>query len=155
MEAQRASVSLMSTADLIRRTVALVMEPMGITVQQYNVLRILRGAGMEGLPTLEIAERMVEQTPGITRLLDRLEAKGLVGRERCPRDRRQVTCRVTETGLALLARLDAPVAEAERVALAGLTQAQLQQLIMLLDRTRNGLQVALSARRAEHTEETS
>ena len=110
------AVSLMRTADLVRRAVAVVIDGQGITLQQYNVLRILRGAGGEGLPTLEIAERMIEQTPGITRLLDRLEAKQLVGRERCPADRRQVTCRISREGLRLLAALDGPVAEAERVA---------------------------------------
>ena len=149
------AVSLMRTSDLVRRSVGAVIDARGITLQQYNVLRILRGAGAEGLPTLEIAERMIEQTPGITRLLDRLEAKKLVRRERCPADRRQVTCRITEDGLALLAGLDAPVAEAERMALSGLSPMQLSQLILLLDRTRNGLHAVLAARRAETTEEAS
>ena len=63
----------MRAADLVRRRVTCVLEPHDITGQQYNVLRILRGAGAEGLPTLEIAQRMIEQTPGITRLIDRLE----------------------------------------------------------------------------------
>ncbi|HEY0370757.1 MAG TPA: MarR family transcriptional regulator, partial [Thermoanaerobaculia bacterium] len=111
--------------------------------------------GEGGLPTLEIAERMIEQTPGITRLLDRLEGKALVRRERCPTDRRQVTCRITAEGLSLLQRLDAPVADAERVALSGLTPPQLQQLIELLDRTRNGLHAALDARRVEIRQEAS
>jgi MarR family transcriptional regulator, organic hydroperoxide resistance regulator len=148
------AVSLMRTSDLIRRAVAVVIDAQGITLQQYNVLRILRGAGADGLPTLEIAERMIEQTPGITRLLDRLEAKQLVGRERCPTDRRQVFCRITADGLKLLAGLDAPVAEAERVALSGLTPHQLKQLIALLDLTRNSLHAALT-RRAEITQEAS
>lgn len=148
------AVSLMRTADLIRRAISVVIDGSGITVQQYNVLRILRGAGAAGLPTLEIAERMIEQTPGITRLLDRLEAKRLVRRERCPRDRRQVTCRISEEGLALLAGLDRPVADAEQVALSGLTPRQLEQLIALLDRTRNGLHAALAAR-AEIAQEAS
>lgn len=145
------AVALLRTSDLIRRAVGGVVDAQGITLQQYNVLRILRGAGETGLPTLEIAERMIEQTPGITRLLDRLEVKKLVKRERCPTDRRQVTCRISAEGLRLLARLDAPVAEAERVALSGLTPPQLKQLIALLDRTRNGLHAALDARRAERT----
>jgi MarR family transcriptional regulator, organic hydroperoxide resistance regulator len=149
------AVSLMRTSDLIRRAVSVVIDARGITLQQYNVLRILRGAGKDGLPTLEIAERMIEQTPGITRLLDRLEVKKLVRRERCPTDRRQVTCRISDDGLELLASLDGPVAEAERVALSGLTPHQLKQLIALLDRTRNGLHAALSARRVEITQEAS
>ena len=72
--AHEAVLGLMRTADLVRRQAAALIEPHGITLQQFNVLRILRGAGGEGLPTLEVAERMIEQTPGVTRLLDRLEA---------------------------------------------------------------------------------
>ena len=87
--AHEAVVGLMRTADLVRRQMTALVEPHGITLQQFNVLRILRGAGDEGLPTLEVAERMIEQTPGVTRLLDRLEAKELVRRQRCPKDRRQ------------------------------------------------------------------
>lgn len=149
------AVSLMRTAELVKRSVSVVIDAQGITPQQYNVLRILRGAGGDGLPTLEIAERMVEQTPGITRLLDRLEVKKLVRRERCPTDRRQVTCRITDGGLVLLAGLDRPVREAEEAALSALTPKQLQQLIALLDRTRNGLHAVLAARRAQNSEEAS
>src|SRR5262245_1756339 len=76
--AHAAVVGLMRTADLIRRQMSEVVERQGLTLQQFNVLRILRGGGEGGVPTLEVADRMVEQTPGITRLLDRLEAKGLV-----------------------------------------------------------------------------
>src|SRR5438445_6730714 len=103
---QRAVVGLLRTADVVGRFVDAVIEHQGVTGQQYNVLRILRGAGERGLPTLEIAERMIEQTPGITRLIDRLEAKKLVLRERCAADRRQVFCRITPAGLDLLTRLD-------------------------------------------------
>ncbi len=74
-KAEEAAIALMRTADLVRRGVEAIVAPYGITSQQYNVLRILRGAGEKGLPTLEIAERMIEQTPGITRLIDRLERK--------------------------------------------------------------------------------
>jgi len=131
---QKTAVSLMRTADLVRRAVSAVMEPFDITPQQFNVLRILRGAGSAGLPTLIIAERMIEQTPGITRLIDRLETKQLVLRKRCPTDRRQVFCLITKDGLALLERLDAPVREAEEKALAALSERQLQQLLSLLER---------------------
>ncbi len=133
---QEAVVSLMRTADLVRRMVGGIVEPHGITPQQYNVLRILRGAGECGLPTLEIAERMIEQTPGITRLIDRLEAKHLVSRERCLTDRRQVFCRITGPGLELLARLDAPLNETDHEVLSGLDRRELAQLVELLDRVR-------------------
>ena len=87
---QEVVVALLRTADLVRRAVSQAVETHDITLQQYNVLRILRGAGDKGLPTLEIADRMIEHAPGVTRLLDRLEAKGLVRRERCREDRRQI-----------------------------------------------------------------
>ena len=142
---QEAAIALMRTADLVRRSVSTVVEPHGITIQQYNVLRILRGAGADGLPTLEIADRMIEQTPGITRLIDRLELKKLVSRERCASDRRQVFCRITPDGLSLLSRLDLPIGEAEKIALASLSERQLSQLLSLLDRARAGLDAALNA----------
>ena len=148
--AQEASLALLRTADLVRRSASGVLEPLGVTLQQYNVLRILRGAGDEGLPTLEIAGRMIEQTPGITRLLDRLEAKKLVARTRCPRDRRQVLCRITGGGLALLASADGPLHAAEIAALAPLSPRETKQLLALLERARTGLHAALLARRADH-----
>lgn len=140
---QEAAVALLRTADLARRVMNGLVEPLGITLQQYNVLRILRGAGVEGLPTLDIAERMIEQTPGITRLIDRLEAKRLVSRERCPTDRRQVFCRITADGLALLAQLDAPSAVVQNDAFAGITKKELAQLIGILDRLRDGIHTYL------------
>ncbi len=133
---QEAGIALLRTADLVRRRVARVVEPQGITVQQYNVLRILRGAGKETLPTLEIARRMIERTPGITRLMDRLEAKHLVHRDRCPTDRRQVLCRISAEGLKLLEKLDEPVARADESALRTLERADLERLLVLLEAVR-------------------
>ncbi|MEZ4588168.1 MAG: MarR family transcriptional regulator [Gemmatimonadales bacterium] len=133
---QEALVGLMKTTDMLHRYTTRILDPEGITAQQYNVLRILRGAGPEGLPTLEITTRMIEQAPGITRLIDRLEAKRLVSRERCPTDRRQVTCRITEKGLALLTRLDPVVDEADDTLMASLTVKERGQLVKLLDRVR-------------------
>jgi DNA-binding MarR family transcriptional regulator len=133
---QEGVLGLLRTTDLLRRTLSRVVDPVGITLQQYNVLRILRGAGSEGLPTLEIASRMVEESPGITRLMDRLEAKKLVKRERCPRDRRQVLCWITPPGLALLDRLDRPLAEADDTLLAGLRNDEVDTLVRLLDAVR-------------------
>src|ERR1700741_49225 len=95
---QQATLGRLGTADPVKRSLAQVIEPHGIPPQQYNVLRILRGAGPEGLPTLTIGERMIEQTPGVTRLVDRLERKGLVARAPCAKDRRRVFCRITTKG---------------------------------------------------------
>lgn len=134
---EEAAVALLRTADLVRRSVSEVVEPHGITPQQYNVLRILRGAGESGLPTLEIAERMIEEAPGITRLIDRLESKQLVRRQRCPKDRRRVFCMITSEGLELLRRLEAPIAAANAATMDKLEQKDLAQLIELLDRTRD------------------
>jgi MarR family transcriptional regulator, organic hydroperoxide resistance regulator len=134
--AQEAVVGLLRTTDRVRRTLAGVVEPRGITLQQYNVLRILRGSRPRGLPTLEIASRMVEHAPGITRLLDRLEAKTLVRRQRPARDRRQVMCRITPAGLRLLAGLDAGLQHADETTLGALSRRDLRRLIALLDRIR-------------------
>jgi DNA-binding MarR family transcriptional regulator len=129
-------VALLRTTDLLRRHAAAIVEPRGITMQQFNVLRILRGGGDEGIPTLEVAARMVEQTPGMTRLLDRLEAKTLVRRERCRKDRRQHLCWITRAGLDLLAGLDEPVSTSNEDSLKGLTTAEQRTLVRLLDRVR-------------------
>src|SRR5262249_18450840 len=119
------ALAITRTADLLGRVLSRVIEPHGISKQQFNVLRILRGARPERLPTLTIAERMVEQTPGITRLLDRLERKGLVLRHRCPSDRRQVLCEITPRGLGLLEQLEEPFARTEREMMAVLTDDEL------------------------------
>jgi DNA-binding MarR family transcriptional regulator len=134
--ADEALVSLLRTTDVVRRHLGRCTHESEVTPQQYNVLRILRGAGEEGIPTLEIASRMIEQTPGITRLLDRLEAKGLVRRKRCPEDRRQVLCWITAPGLALLAELEKPVAQAAKDAFRNLSAAEVETLLGLLERLR-------------------
>jgi DNA-binding MarR family transcriptional regulator len=138
-KSQEAAVALLRTADLIRRNMAAILEPYDITAQQYNVLRILRGAGEKGLPTLEIVERLIEETPGITRLIDRLEEKQLVVRERCLTDRRQVFCRITKDGLKLLSKLDLPLNSNEEEFLGHLKKRELDLLVDLLDRAREGL----------------
>jgi DNA-binding MarR family transcriptional regulator len=137
---QEVVVALLRTADLVRRVVGRTLEPYDITVQQYNVLRILRGAGEKGLPTLEIAGRMIEQAPGVTRLLDRLEVKALVRRERCAQDRRQVLCWLTPAGIELVERLDEPVDSADAEAVAMLTPEEQDRLLRMLDAIRTGPQ---------------
>lgn len=133
---QEAILALYRTTDLLRRQFDQLIEPHGISGQQYNVLRILRGSKTDGMPTLDIADRMIEKTPGITRLLDRLEHKHLVRRRRCPRDRRQVLCWITESGLNLLAELDKPTNELAPKLLRSLSRLEVQQLIEMLERVR-------------------
>lgn len=132
-------MDLVRTADHLRRYFTALYEPHGVTPQQYNVLRILRGSRSGALPTMEIAERMVEKTPGITRLLDRLEEKGLVERERGSDDRRRVLISITSQGLALLAALDEPVREATTAVLNGLTAEDVRGLQAALHRIRAAL----------------
>lgn len=133
---QEATLGLLRTADAVKRSLAQVIEPHGVTPQQYNVLRILRGAGSDGIPTLTIGERMIEQTPGVTRLVDRLERKGLVARTPCPKDRRRVFCRITAKGLDLLKELDDPVNRWDLQAVSVLPPSELDTLVDLLDRVR-------------------
>jgi DNA-binding MarR family transcriptional regulator len=133
---QTAYVTLLSTADRTKFLFETLCAPFDITGQQYNVLRILRGAEPDGLPTLTIAERMIENAPGITRMIDRLESKGLVMREIRPHDRRCVYCRITEKGLNLLELLDQPVEEFNRGVFRGLSEAELEQLTSLLMKAR-------------------
>src|SRR5438270_4716896 len=136
---EEAAVTLLRTADVVRRMVGSAIEPHGITGQQYNVLRILRGAGQVGLPTLEIAQRMIEQTPGITRLIDRLQTKKLVRRERRSDDRRCVYCFITAAGTALLAGLDEPVRKVTDAAFQSVTKRDLAKLVGSLDRLRESV----------------
>lgn len=135
--AQEAVVGLFRTVSLLHRRFEAAMEPYGITLQQYNVLRILRGA-KEPLPTMEIGERMIEQTPGITRLLDRLEDKNLIARERCTEDRRRVHCVITEQGLEIVNALDEPISRLDETSLSMLDEADQKKLIELLDIIRQG-----------------
>jgi DNA-binding MarR family transcriptional regulator len=130
--AGQAVAAILRAADTVRRRMTEVLEPHGITGQQYNVLRILRGAHPEPLPTLEIGERMMERNPGVTRLLDRLEHKGLVGRERGERDRRQMRRTITPRGLELLAALDDVIRATNESVFAGMDQASVRELSRLL-----------------------
>ena len=106
---QVAAITIFRTADVVRHAVERSLSPFGLSNEQYNVLRILRGAGEGGLPTLEIANRMLSRSPNITRLIDRLIAKKLARRSRPKEDRRVVIVSVTPQGLELLAHLDGVV----------------------------------------------
>jgi MarR family transcriptional regulator, organic hydroperoxide resistance regulator len=133
------AVSILRTAALIERHFAQVVASSGITVQQYNVLRILRGAGAEGLPTLVIRDRMIHEAPGITRLLDKLETAGLARRERSSPDRRQVHCHITDKGLAVLDELEVAMRKADDVAVGSLNEEEQRQLLKLLEAARSGM----------------
>ena len=144
-----AVVSILRTAAVVQRHLSQVVEAGGITIQQYNVLRILRGAGTVGLPTLAIRDRMIEEAAGITRLLDKLESAGFVVRERSTPDRRQVLCHITPTGLRLLTQLDEPVDAANERAITMLDDSEKATLTELLGAVRAGLSPNRAARPAQ------
>lgn len=132
-------VALLQRAGSVRRRFEALCQDHELTLQQFNVLRILRGAENAGegpLPTMAVAQRMIEPEPGITRMMGRLERKGLVAREHCGADARRILCRVTPAGLAAVARLDGPVAALDDDALRPLSNDELAMLAWLLDRAR-------------------
>lgn len=133
---QEALLSLLRTADLAKHRYTAIFDSEGITFQQYNVLRILERAGPRGLPTLEVGEHMVERTPGVTRIIDRLEAKGLVNRERCSQDRRRVWCRISTSGVDLLDKLDLPVKQTDAGIFQGMARGDVDGLVGALERLR-------------------
>lgn len=136
---QEAHLAIERTAFVLVHALAEALRPHGITPTQYNVLRILRGAGPEGLCRNDVRDRMVAQVPDVTRLLDRLEAAGLVRRERREEDRRFVTTCITPEGLRILEALDAPVLQLHRDHLGHLGHERLRTLIDLLATAREGV----------------
>ena len=132
------AVGILRTAAVLERRYNQIVLKRGITIQQYNVLRILRGAGDAGMPTLVIRDRMIHEAPGITRLIDRLEQSGLARRERPSADRRQVMCFITDGGVKLLADLDAEVVAADHAAVCMLNPDEQRQLTDLLTAVRTG-----------------
>ena len=135
-QSQEATIALMRTASVVSRRFARVVEPHGLSLAQYNVLRILRGAGDDGLPTLAIRDRMIDEGSTVTRLLDKLESASLVTRDRSRPDRRQVLCQITKQGAALLATLDPQIDAADLSSMAMLTPDQRESLLTLLTTVR-------------------
>jgi DNA-binding MarR family transcriptional regulator len=128
-------LELLRTTDMLSRGLITVLKTEDLSATQYNVLRILRGSP-EGLPCGEVASRMITRDPDITRLLDRMEKRGLIARRRETKDRRMVLARITLDGLKLLARLDEPVQEAHRRQLGHLGPDRLRALTKLLHAAR-------------------
>jgi DNA-binding MarR family transcriptional regulator len=128
---EAAFLDLMRTTDMLSRGLVRILKNEDLSATQYNVLRILRGAP-EGLACGEIAGRMITRDPDVTRLLDRLEKRGLISRCRETKDRRTVMARITPEGLKLLARLDEPVQSGHRRQLGHLGRENLQALTELL-----------------------
>lgn len=131
------ALAVQRTAAELEHAFERAMKPYGVTATQYNVLRILRGAGRAGLCRNEIGGRMVRRVPDVTRLLDRLEETKLIVRERGGDDRRFVTTRITAAGLKLLAALDPVVDALHDAQLGHLGEGRLRTLIDLLGRVRD------------------
>ena len=135
---EEAFLNISRTYAVLEHALAQALKPFDITPTQYNVLRILRGAGADGLCRNEVGERLVRRVPDVTRLLDRMEEMGLVGRVREGEDRRYVTARITRQGLALLERLDQEICRIHRTQLGHVDRKLLRSLIDLLTAVRGG-----------------
>src|SRR5580692_3288539 len=136
---QEVYLSILRTASELSRSVDQFFRPFDITPSQYNVLRILRGAGTDGLCRNEISERMVTATPDMSRLLDRMEKAGWVTRERAEEDRRQVSTHITKSGMELLARLEKPTGDFVTRLFAGAAASDLKTVLKVNDQMKTKL----------------
>jgi DNA-binding MarR family transcriptional regulator len=131
-----AYLNLLRTADALARDMEEILKPAGLSGTQYNVLRILRGVGEQGLCCRDVAERMITRDPDITRLVDRLERRGLLMRNRDSKDRRVITLRITTAGQKILKDLEGPLAAYNRKLFSHLDKSELCELIRLLESAR-------------------
>jgi DNA-binding MarR family transcriptional regulator len=136
---QEVYLSILRTASELSYSIDQLFRPFGITSSQYNVLRILRGAGTNGLCRNEISERMVTATPDMSRLLDRMERAGWVQRERAEDDRRQVSTYITKSGMELLERLETPTRDFVAQTFSGTAVSDLKTVLKVNDRIRTKL----------------
>jgi DNA-binding MarR family transcriptional regulator len=134
---QEAALNVQRTAAVFEQAAEGALKPHGISATQYNALRILRGAGPKGLPCQEVGARMVRLDPDLTRLFDRLEARGLLARERSEEDRRVVLVRLAPAGVRLLASLDGVIEELLKKMLGRLGEKKLRLLVELCEEARD------------------
>lgn len=134
---EEAALNVARTSAVLEHAIAQALKPHGVTPTQYNVLRILRGAGPGGLCRNEVGGRLIRQVPDVTRLLDRMEQMDLIGRNRGGTDRRFVATLITPKGLALANALDEEVQAIHRNLLGHLGQENLQRLVQLLEAARD------------------
>ncbi len=135
---EEAMLNLARTHEFVQQRMGEFFKPFGLTATQYNILRILRGAGKDGISCSEAATRMVTADSDVTRLLDRLEARGLIARERSHEDRRVVISRITAGGLDLLRTIDKPLAAFLKTIAGPVGNGNLRQLIEILESIRQG-----------------
>jgi DNA-binding MarR family transcriptional regulator len=134
---EEAGLNILRTSDVLTRQLMDVLKPYGLSPTQYNVFRILRGAGSEGICCKAIGDRLITRDPDITRLIDRLEKRGLLVRTRAKEDRRYVTVHLTASGLEMVNELDEPIRKMSQHAMRNLNTAELQTLINLLEQVRS------------------
>ena len=134
---QEALVSLLRTAAVVEHALNETLRPFGVTGTQYNVLRILRGSSETGLCGREIGERLISRVPDVPRLLERMEAAGLISRERDPDDRRHVSARITAAGAQLLVDVEPTLVEMERQAFFEVDREDLRVFLTVLDAARS------------------
>ena len=136
---EEATLNVVRTADVLMLALSDVLKPHLLSATQYNVLRILRGAGELGASCKDIGIRLVPRDPDITRLMDRLEQRGLVTRDRAGQDRRVVTHRLSRAGLELVNELDGPIEAMHRKNLGHMKTGKLRELVRLLEEVRAGI----------------
>jgi DNA-binding MarR family transcriptional regulator len=132
-------LNIVRTADVLLQALTATMKPYQLSPTQYNVLRILRGAGAAGVSCKDIAARLVARDPDITRLMDRLEQRGLIVRDRCKEDRRIVTHCLTQAGSDLLNELHLPLESLNKQLTRGVKAGDLRQLVDALEQIRGNL----------------
>jgi DNA-binding MarR family transcriptional regulator len=136
---EEAFLNLGRTYEFLQRRMAELLKEYQLTPTQYNMLRILRGAGADGVTCSQATERMLSPDPDVTRLLDRLEAQGFIRRERSKEDRRVVITRITDSGLALTFRIEGPLHQLFKTLLGRVGQQRLKELIDTLELLREPL----------------
>lgn len=135
---QEATLAIMRTSDLLENRIARLLREYNLTLSQYNVLRILRGEG-EPMPCLEVADRMIQVAPAITRVMDQLLALGLITKTQSDQDRRVFEIELTQDALRLLKKIDQPILDLHASLLSNVAKADLATLIRLLDAVRAGV----------------
>ena len=136
--AQEAALSIFRTSDLLGNRIARLLRKHKLTAAQYNVLRILRGEG-KPLPTLEVAQRMIQVAPAITRLVDNLAGRGLIAKKRCKEDGRVFRLMLTASGRRLIAKIDEPIVDLHERLMEGVPVAERRQLIKTLENSRQAI----------------
>lgn len=134
-EQQKAMLNVLFTANWLRTLQVAIFKPYGLSAQQYNILRILRGAKGR-MPMQQVKGRMIDRAPNATRLTDKLIAKGLVERERCEEDRRVIYVRISEKGLKLLDEIDRNVRMNDQSRLSRVSEADAREINRILDNWR-------------------